>query len=369
MSDERTPGRIFGSAFDFLKILGASLTGLTAILTAAGFLAERARLAMLGLPSSTFDLEQYVETGALLLALLPVVMGIALLLISVAWMKALLAGVITAIGGMGLVAVLLLGSVAGLILFVQVRRRSQSDVDSPASSDWMRRLTDRRPWVRSYGFALLLALALALQITSVAREVAVLDLRDMLFTSRSEQMNLSSEAGDTTQDAGVQGSDEMAAVVADTRGDRHRPVRLFGEIVLLTVINASVIYFVIRRRFPVRRSGGKQLMLTAWCVVSILLLISQVTLLPVSYGVLVSRNTYPQVCAALSEAALAGADLLPNTRLALVHQTENGFYFYSRSHQKMWYVPRSDVKSLVHHARTDILDPSETQPCETEVGP
>lgn len=110
-------------------------------------------------------------------------------------------------------------------------------------------------------------------------------------------------------------------------------------------------------------------MLTGWTIVSVLLLVSQVTLLPVSYGVLVSRNTYPEVCATLTNEALAGGEPLPDSRLSLVHQRGEGFYFYSREKRRMWYVPRGAVQSLVHHARTNILGTGKPEPCNTAEQP
>lgn len=357
MGEGPSPKGVFGSIFDFLKVLGASLTGITAILTAAGFLAERSRLAMLGLPSATFDLEQYVETGALLLALLPVVMGIAILLILVSWMKAIAAG------GLGYAVIVLLAGIIAAVVYLRVRRRSGDQPSGSARSDWKRRLAgDHLSRRRRYAFGIVLTLALAFQIASVAREVAVLETRDVLFAIEADRVSASADA-----QAGA--PDEITATLTDVRGDGTRSVRLFGEIVLLAAINASIIYYVIRKRLPTARSRGRRWMLTGWTVVSILLLVSQVTLLPVSYGVLISRNTYPEVCATLTNEEPATGEPLPDSRLSLVHQRGEGFYFYSRERRKMWYVPRGAVQSLVHHARTNILEQGDPEPCYTEEQP
>lgn len=357
--DVQHPGSVLGSVFDFLKIVGASLTGLTAILTAAGFLAERARLTMLGLPSATFDLERYMETGALLLALLPVVMGIALLLILVSWARAVPESLFTLAGGSLAATILLVAGGLGIVLYLLKRR----EPSPPGAAQWVQQgLRASRGWFKRTGFGILLIVALLLQISSLNREVQVLELRDLLFQTEVD----AAEDGVVSSELTVSGTDEIAAAVAYGRGSRSTAVRLFGQIVLWTTVNAYVLYYVIRKRMPETRSRGAHRMLAAWTGLTTLLLISQITLLPVSYGVLLSQNQYPEVCVARSGDALEDGERLPDARLSLVHQADDGLYLYSRGERKMWYVPRDQVRSVVHHARTSILDPAEPEPCRTD---
>jgi len=55
----------------FFGIIAGSLSGLGAVLTAVGYLAEHNHLKMLGFTSVPVDLNQYLYTGALFFAILP----------------------------------------------------------------------------------------------------------------------------------------------------------------------------------------------------------------------------------------------------------------------------------------------------------
>lgn len=78
----------------FFGITAGTLSSLGAVLTAVGYLAERSHLIMLGFTTVPVDLNQYLYTGALFLAILPVIIiitplhewwGILLLLILIIW--------------------------------------------------------------------------------------------------------------------------------------------------------------------------------------------------------------------------------------------------------------------------------------------
>lgn len=61
----------FQAVLRFLGAVASALTGLGAICTTAGFLAERTRWSMLGLGTVNVDLNEYLFTGARFLAFLP----------------------------------------------------------------------------------------------------------------------------------------------------------------------------------------------------------------------------------------------------------------------------------------------------------
>ena len=66
--------KIFAPVIKFFTITATSLTGISAVFTAVGFLAERSHLNMLGFTSIPVDLHQYLYTGAKFFAYLPIIL-------------------------------------------------------------------------------------------------------------------------------------------------------------------------------------------------------------------------------------------------------------------------------------------------------
>lgn len=66
--------KLFSPVLRFFGIIASSLTGITAVFTAVGFLAERSHLYMLGFTTIPVDLNQYMFTGARFFAYLPIIL-------------------------------------------------------------------------------------------------------------------------------------------------------------------------------------------------------------------------------------------------------------------------------------------------------
>ncbi len=64
--------KIFAPVLRFFGIVATSLTGISAVFTAVGFLAERSHLYMLRFTAIPVDLNQYLYTGARFFAYLPI---------------------------------------------------------------------------------------------------------------------------------------------------------------------------------------------------------------------------------------------------------------------------------------------------------
>lgn len=362
MNDPEAKGqRIVGPVLGLLKVVGASLAGLTAVLSAAGFLAERARLTMLGLPSSTFDLEQYIETGARLVALMPILLVLALLLLLLTWLTSTPGVLITALGGTGL----LVG-----YLFRR-RRRARAGAANPALAAELPSGGDPAPTEiaagrTTYWFAALLALALILQFVCLERQVSVLERRDVLFAPEAS----GSDAQDAASTA-ARGATAVTVIGPQRSSDRqNEALQFFGLVVMVTVFNGGLLAFVVRHRFPASSPRSTRArVLVVWTAVTALMLISQITFVPVTYGALLAATNFPEVCVEYTRDRDAWPDPPPDERLALVHQTGDGFYFYSRTEEKMWYVLRGSVAAMVQYAPADVLDSVPARPCPTRGEP
>lgn len=376
-------GKLPDALQKFFGFVGASLTGATAIFTAMGFLAERARLVMLGLPSTSFDLQQYVETGARILAFLPIYLGTAFLL---ALANALNLGVGELIGtpeatgpplpaarpdtfaapdvsDTGVVAetlhvrtdtgleggavVWFLGLVAlagGLALLWHYRARWAGDLRLGA------RAASARLAVKAFGArhrTLLLLLFLLVQFAASCQQARTIRVNDLLFKEAPTRVESSGRA------LLIVGTETLERWVR--LGDYERAVQYIGWLFLLTLLTAWVLFAVLRGfNYDAARTWEK-----VWVVASLLLLVSQMTLLPINYGVLLSSNRFPSVCMAYAAERPEGP---PTERLALVHETETGYYLYSRTRRRMWFVQQASVEGFTYYGLDDVLKPASTAP-------
>ncbi len=351
----------------FFGFVGASLTGLTAICTAAGFLAERARLGMLGLPATAFDLQQYLETGARFLAYLPIYLGTALLL-ALADLFGLRAPPVAPVafpapppGALAQPAVVetlrvetergveggLLAWIVGLLL-VAVAMAALWHYRAGWRGAWQKLRAPRHATraFRTRHRTLILLLFLLVQFAGACQQARTVRVRDLLFSPSAT--------------APVASPPLLVAPETLERwvraADYDHAVQYLGGLFLLTMGTAWALYRMLK---PVRleTAGGWE---RAWIGASGLLLVSQVTLLPVCYGVLLSSNRFPSVCV-----AYAPSDALPEPppeRLALVHQNGDGYYLYAQQRRRMWFVPQDGVAGLTFFGMVDVLHPLPPSP-------
>ncbi len=371
----------------FFGFVGASLTGITALFTAMGFLAERARLTMLGLPATAFDLQQYLETGARMFAFLPIYLGTALLLtISdllglglesvVATPEAARSAVEPAFAPplppnaqTGAVAETLhVGTSRGLDgstatwLVVLLTLSAAMALLWKYRAQWQPsgglRLRKRAAVARTAigAFArrhrtLLLLFFLLVQFGGACQQARTIRVHDLLFEAAPAYST------QTPTPLLFIGTDTLERWV---RGGHYEPsVQYLGALFLLTLLTAWGLYRVFRV-FDRSTTGTWE---RAWMVASLLLLVSQVTLLPINYGILLSSNRFPSVCVDYG-ARSSEAVLPPDERIALVHETDNGYYLYAPPQRRMWYVQRASVEALRYFGMTDVLAAAPLpQPC------
>ncbi len=341
--------------------VGASLTGITAVFTAAGFLAERARLTMLGLPSTTFDLQQYLETGARFLAFLPLYLGMAFYYSVLGVLSALL----NWLAGRPVVAVvLLLAAALSGILWVYVRRRRKAGRRAAYAGDAGEAEAGEtasppgeKPWfpARFVGDHLtgLLFVFLLVQFLGAYQLTQALEVSNLLF-----EPTLGADTIPHATFSIVKTETLKNWIVA---GQAVQAAQYLGWLFLITLLTGWGLHFVLKLY---RESGlqNPRFWQITWFAGSLLLLLTQVTLLPINYGILLTSNRFVEVTVVYAEAeAEDGARPLEDP-LYLLHETGSGFYFYSSTLRKVWYVLRSDVRSIQHHRMVRILQPASTPP-------
>lgn len=322
----------------FFGFLGASIGSITAIFTAAGFLAERARLTMLGLPSTTFDLQQYLETGARFLAFLPLYLGMAFYYTVLGLLSALVYGVWQQPLVVGALLVL-----AGGVLWWWRRRRQDATTQASELPGRLVAFVRRHPVALLVGFLLVQFLG-AYQLTQA------LEISNLLFVP-------------TTTGADSIPHAELSIISTETlknwvlAGDAARASQFLGWLFLITLLTAWGLDYMRRLYRASDRTNPSFWQLTAFAA-SLLLFITQVTLLPINYGILLSSNRFAEV-----SVVYAGEGVQPTEApLYLLHETGNGYYFYTRGERTVWFVQRGDVQTILHHRMARVLQPRAALP-------
>lgn len=341
----------------FFGFLGASLTGITAVFTAAGFLAERARLTMLGLPSSTFDLQLYLETGARFLAFLPLYLGFALLYTVLRAPLTLFTWLENSFG-LEAAAVIFLGVlVAAIVGIILIFRKHRNETET-GSGRWIQR---RAAAIKSWGtdhLALVLFIFLLIQFLGAYQLTQALEINNLLFDPHPEPV--------VTPYA-----DLSFVSVRSLRGwivDGHpiNGMQYLGWLFLITLATVWGLYLMrdlfgtggskaeedVAGSRPDRADVGFWRM--TWFAGSLMLLLTQITLLPINYGVLLSGNNFAQVLVTFNPDVDESVKP-PAVDLFLIHQSSGGFYFYSQAERNVWYVLRGDVRSIQYERMGSVF--------------
>ena len=328
----------------FFGFLGASLTGITAIFTATGFLAERARLTMLGLPSATFDLQQYLETGARFLAFLPLYLGMAFYYTVLDLFSAILYGLAQNPLWWAAVVVVVVAA------FFWWRRRT------PLPPADRRTLHGRLLLLlKNHPVALLVAFLL-IQFLGAYQLTQALEISNLLFEPTVD-------AADNIPHAqlSIIGTETLRDWIV--RGEAARAAQFLGWLFLITLLTAWGLHYMLRLHRESAQAYPSFWHMAAFGA-SVLLLVTQATLLPINYGILLSSNRFVEVTVVFDESgeAEAGTVRPDEAPLYLIHETSNGYYLYAHERRKVWYVLRGDVQTMLHHRMARILQPRPPHP-------
>ncbi|WP_457653221.1 hypothetical protein [Rhodocaloribacter sp.] len=332
--------KLSGPLKQFLGFVGGISATLTTLITATGFLAVRAHLVMLGLSSATFDLQQYLEVGARFLAYLPIFLGIALLSLG-------LEGVVRGLDFLAehpFASAAFLATGAGLLILR--RRAKRRNPDAPPS-----RLAARLASLRKRGAALFenvwqhpgwLAGFLAVQFLGAYQLTQALEIHNLLFDAPAAL----SEIPQTP--LSLVGTDTLTRWIRD--GETIRASQYLGWLFLLTMLTAWWLHRVLTAYRATEEPRPWQLV---WLAAGMMLFITQVTLLPVNYGILLSSNQFPAVSLTYRDLPLEARPADP--RLALLRETGDAYFVYARSERKIWSISRADVRTLRYHGMIHVL--------------
>jgi hypothetical protein len=328
--------RVFEQVLRFFGTIATALTGLGALCTAAGFLAERTRWSMLGFAAAPADLNEYLFTGARFLAFLP---GIALTSVLTA-----AAASVTAF----LLAVTLIGGVL-LVRRWRARRRNGEPVLAPAPE---------RPWLRRARPGALLALAL-FQFAGTMVLFQAGQLRNVLFTDRAPL------AGAECGRAGVSLQSEVLL------GCEAELTEHLGRVFLIVLFSGGALWLLLPA--SVRRAGDPDPLAPAEPAhlpllgINLALLAVQLILLPINYGALFLRNEFALVEVTLAQPELRAERWPVDGRFSLLHRRDDEFYLYAPSARRIWLVPRGDMQTLTYLGICGVFDPADS--CHSDAPP
>ena len=333
--------KLSGPLKQFLGFVGGISATLTTLITATGFLAVRAHLVMLGLSSATFDLQQYLEVGARFLAYLPIFLGIAFLSLG---LEMLVRGIDFLVEHPFVSTALLAVWASGLVFRRRARRRSADD-KAPS------RLDARLTALRKRGAALFenvwqhpgwLAGFLVVQFLGAYQLTQALEIHNLLFDAPGAL----SEIPHTS--LSLVGTDTLTRWIRD--GETIRASQYLGWLFLLTMLTAWWLHRVLTGYRATEEPRPWQLV---WLAAGMMLFITQVTLLPVNYGILLSSNQFPEVSLTYRDLPLEARPA--DTRLALLRETGDAYFVYAPSERKIWSISRADVRTLRYHGMIPVL--------------
>jgi membrane protein YdbS with pleckstrin-like domain len=321
--------KIFAPVLKFFGIIASSLTGISAVFTAVGFLAERSHLYMLGFTAVPVDLNQYLYTGARFFAYLPITLlsAIGLGVLDVARRYFLFFSAFV-------LAVLMLN----LIFRIPFLKKFKV---------WLIELL--KAFVRSHRSGILFVI-LILQFAGIFLLILTTQVTNLLF----EQPTQPAAATYLPVNAEI-----LSSWIVNKRSNEL--FEYMGLLFLIALLTIAMIWQVTAtyRRKEASRPGFWP---TIWLGINLMLLGTQLILLPINYGILLLPNSYPAVSVTFKMRAepttgeTSGLPAWPqDERLVLLHQQGNRFYFYSQRAKKIWLVRSDEVRSVVYHGMNDLF--------------
>ncbi len=250
----------------FFGIIAGSLSGISAILIAIGFLAERSHLKMLGFTTIPVDLNQYLYTGASLMGFLP---GIIIL----ETIKLLLNP-----------ATLLILFVLFLIL-LSLRFQRMKDF-------WKTLLTLGQTLIVKFK-VYFLVLFVFVQIISLSWMVKAVLVENLLFPENKSPIQLISSTQTEMTFITTTPATLKQLILSNDQKDKDKLSKYFTQLFLSTLIIGLVM------RYLTFAGNETQLEMPFnmkfWLVINFLLFATQIFLIPGNYGVLLLNNKYQEV--------------------------------------------------------------------------
>lgn len=245
----------------FFGIIAGSLSGISAILIAIGFLAERSHLKMLGFTTIPVDVNQYLYTGASLIGFLP---GIIILQTISLLTKPIPLVLLT------------------VFILIRISLRFQK-----MNKIWSRILSTAHDTIARFKTTFLI-LFLFVQILTLGWMIRAISIENLLFseiepTEQTEFSFLTIDEDNLKQ-----------LLISEEESAENEVRRYFTQLLLITV----VVGLILRYLTFLGRENGKLTIpfhMRFWLVINFLLFATQVFLLPGNYGVLILNNKYQEV--------------------------------------------------------------------------
>lgn len=322
--------KMFAPILRFFGIIASSLTGVTALFTAVGFLAERSHLYMLGFTSIPVDLNQYLYTGARFFAYLPILLlstlGLGVLDVARKYLQVFAAS---------LLALLLLN----LLFRIQPLRNFKR---------WL--LDCCKTLVHAHRTGLLFLL-IFLQFIGIYHLLITTQVTNLLFVQRSSRVSNALFPVD---------ADVLAGWIANKQDDSL--FEYMGVLFLIAVATTMALWFL-TAAFRRQQETVPSVWQSTWLGINLLLLGTQFILLPINHGILLLPNSYPMVSITLKSSNghvgngwQQAAAISPSEKLPLLHQQDDRFYLYSPAAARVWLLRSSEIESVAYFGMADIFD-------------
>jgi len=242
----------------FFGIIAGSLSGISAILIAIGYLAERSQLKMLGFTTIPVDLNQYLYTGAYLVGFLPgiIILG-SISLLSDPFPRIVLIG----------------------LLFIGVSLRFKRFREF-----WDKALNLTKSWIIKFKLYLFIFLII-IQLLSLYWMVKAVSLENLLFTG-----DISSVTHEFTF---LKANKENLQQLLLSKDKNEKLPTYYTQLFLNVMLTGLAIYYLMTHEKESQQHMSFHMKF--WLTINLILLATQVILLPSNYGVLLLNKKYQEV--------------------------------------------------------------------------
>lgn len=306
--------KIFQPILKVVGIVASSLTGMSAAFTAIGFLAERSHLVMLGFTTIPVDLNQYLYTGARFMAFLPFILLNSLGIVTTKLASAYFFEFLIAI--IALIALFFLFRIPAL-------RRFKSK-----TGDFLKKMVQHHRSV-------FLFLFLILQFVIIAQLLVGAEISNLLFETPAPE--------NTTASIWQQKSAYLSNwIITNNTGELFNHMGWLFFLSAISIVIMAELLSTYRTTEITKLSVWQRL----WLGLNVLLLATQLLLIPINYGKLLLPSKYPQISIQLEETTDPELLELEKAPASLLYQDGGTFYIYSSKANKVWLIRSGQLKSL-----------------------